>query len=1182
MAINFTDEQKEAIRARGRTLLVSAAAGSGKTATLTERIIASLTEEEHPLSLSRLLVATFTVEAANDMKKKIGKRLAEVLEASPHNAHLRKQELLLPSAQISTIDSFCVRLLRTNAEAAGISSSFRIADTAEGALLSSMVMEGLLDELYAGKCPALPAEEFLPVADALCGPKDDATLGELLLSLYDNVRHDIRGVEALAEAAALLEENKEQPFFSTPFGREVRARYAERLRDVATAETTLADALSDSSENTTFQKRLLFCRSEAEELLAYAARLLEDAVPPPPPLLQNGERIPAPRKEGLPPENALLGTLHSLAGGILKELRAQYFSMSGEALCRFLSRHAGASRVLYRLLLLFDARLEAEKERRHLLDFLDIERRTYALLIKDGERTPLAKELAAGYDAIYIDEFQDVNALQYGIFSAIAREDNLFMVGDIKQCIYAFRHSDPAIFARLRAAYAPLDTQKASTPATQFFTMNFRSDKPIIDYVNRVAGRLLAVAGGAPYGKEDELCFGKAEAGIPCLREKVETHLFERPARSSEQAGEELPPSQEECLYIRGEITRLLREGRKADGSPIRPSDIVLLFRTSRTMEQYAEALRGVAEVAIAGDSDFFLNPEVLLALALLYTVDNPQRDIYLAAALVSPIFGFDLGELTDIRQEEGKGLSLYDALCAYTERKDFKKGRYFLAMLAKWRRMAEGETVGDLVLQIFEDTGLFFLSGKGASPHHDSLFRFYQYARSFEASSYEGLYSFISYINSAIEKKKTLAKPMANAAKDAIRFMTMHAAKGLEFPVVFLVSQDKPFNMKSLTPPLLYDRAYGAVIRLGNEDGALEDNPLRRLVALRIKEGEHEEEIRLLYVALTRARERLYVTASVSGAEEKTEEAALLRYLPARWFYLSQSRASAWLLGLLGGAPDAPLTLHAAGDTADAAGAAVSDSASLGGEETPHAAAIEAELKARLSFSYPDSALTTLPEKLSVSRLSPRVLDGADEEELPLTLPPEYRPIRPRFLTGKERDSAALAGTATHLFMQFADYRRLKESGVDAECARLVEQKFLHPEDAARVRRDEITAFLASPLFARLEGAPLLRRELRFHVALPAADFTEDEEKKAALAGHTLLLQGVMDCVIEEADGYVILDYKTDRVPADRQKARALLLERHRTQLSYYAAAGTRLYGKPPKEVLLYSLALAETLKLP
>ena len=1164
MAYSFTEEQRRAIDTRDRTLLVSAAAGSGKTATLTERIIRSLTDGEHPTSLSRLLVVTFTNASAADMREKIGKALAAALEERPEDRHLARQQLLLPSARISTIDSLCVKLLRQYADEAGLSRGFRVADPAEAALLAIRVMDEVLDALYGGTAEGIGAEEFCELADTLTSAKGEDGLSEILRALYEKVQYDVRGVRALADARDAYRREEDKPFLGTAFGAEVAERYLSIFRPL---RERLFDAVSVIREAWTSptRRRLEVLEGDLsllDDVIAVlsardaAARSLPDTVER---MVNGGPKIP---------ENATAGDIHAHIKANYDQLRKDYFTYTDGELAETVKRLGDATDLLYRVLSLYEARLSAEKERRGILDFTDIERRAHRLLVCDGgEPTPLARELSLGIDYIYIDEFQDVNALQYGIFRALSRGDNLFMVGDVKQSIYSFRHADPTIFADLREAFAPLSEQRCAS--SLFFSRNFRCDGPIVRYTNAVAGRLLRLSGGRlAYKPEDDLVFSKLP---PSGEEPVRTHIFERPTDRLREDGE-MPDEEKsaaEARFVAAEVARLLREGTRADGSRIRPSDITLLFAKRSQMPLFAAALSEVARVREDGAGEFFLNPEVLLALSLLYTIDNPRRDIYLAAALRSPVFGFTMEDMVRLRTE-CRAPSFFDSLTAYCEaHPDFEKGKRFLETLDGWRRLAEGETVGGLLLAVFRDAGLLLLCGRGADAHHDNLYRLYQYARSFEASSYHGLYNFISYVNTAIEQGAEILKPAAEGEEDAVRFMTIHGSKGLEFPVCFLCNTDSRFSTQDLRTPILYDRTYGpALCLLSRTHGAPVNNPIRSLVAARIREGLAAEQIRLLYVALTRARERLYVLGTVSKLSEKLSERAVARFVdfPYAWNVLSAGSMLSMLLPILVERGDPYLEVHplpeipqvgydpsplAEGRDADllsdARGRVIAEryaryeeapeavlteseedfraavlaayeamlapeAPSGDGSETVFSAdpdeALAALLRARLSYVYPAAAECDLPEKLSVSRLYPEVLDGADDEErpTPAVLPP-YRPSIPLFAGGEERDVGAHAGTATHLFMQFCDLDRLVASGAEAELDRLVRDAFLSPEDAARVRLDEISAFVGSPLFARMRAAVRLRRELRFHATLSASAFTENEERREALSGRELLV---------------------------------------------------------------------------
>ncbi len=1235
MGHSWTAAQGAAIATRDRTLLVSAAAGSGKTATLTERIISSLLDPVAPSTLSRLLIVTFTNESAADMRKKIARALDAAIEKDPDNRALRAERLLLPSAKISTIDALCNRLLRQNAKEAGLSPDYRVADKAEAMLLAHAVMEERIEAAYAGEEHAgLSPEAFCLLADTLTTAGSEADLAEILLALYDKLQSTPLGIRFVEKTASAYEKEATLPFYASSYGKAIKKSVLSALSSFAERyKEGLAFYPEDEAIGSLTKRREYFL-SEYRALCALLSKLPEEEDPSR--LFDRDKRPPIPALRGkaitedIRAADEPLASLRRECNTYLEKIRERYFSYSQKAANALLPTTAAFLRALYAFYAGFEAELAAEKRRLNLCTFADLERLTYALLVaEDGGKTPLARTLSEGFDAVYIDEFQDVNAIQYGIFEALSQEGTLFMVGDIKQSIYSFRNADPRIFALLRETYPPLDSDEKQKAATLFFSENFRCDQPIVDYVNTVLGTLFRSAEGLlHYEDADDLVFSKKS---DCGMHAVRTLFFEKSKpKNQEEESENVFPSEEkedeeeeedtveaaEAAFVADEILRLLREGKRNDGEAIRPEDIALLFRSTAAMQAFREAIGGRFKTVVKDTGDFFLNPEVLLALSLLNVIDNPRHDVYLAATLRSPLFGFTLEDLLALRQKNKNGC-LYDALRAFCkEHPDFEKGNRFLSQLRIWRKEAEGVAVGELLLRVFRDSGLLYLSGEGADGKHENLLLLYNYARTFEGAAYQGLYNFIAYINRVIEEKRALLSSTEEAGAGAVRMMTIHSSKGLEFPVCFVCDVGHGFNRQDTRLSLLYEKELGLAVRLLCKNGnAKAENPLRNFFAERMDEAVAEEELRILYVALTRARERLYVTGSAKDLQKKLEKSKENLAFYGRREILSSPSYLSWLLHIPAVVESSDFSLVEAGSPPPRV-----CEETVPPIPTPTLDAAEAErlfeaFSKNLSFVYPDEALSCLPEKLSVSRLSPAVLDGtegecaplstlsgipsapADSEELfdlfskedvdPFGAEPPFTPTLPSFISGKREDEAALAGTATHLFMQFADFGLLEKNGVEAELARLVEKEFLRAEEAARVRKGEIEAFLRAPLFQKMKKAKCMRRELRFHASLPASLFTAEEEKKEALLGKTVLVQGVIDCILENGDGsYILLDYKTDRLTpyelTHRKAAEEKLIARHRTQLYYYAEALTRMYGKPPAAVSVYSLPLGDEIAVP
>lgn len=1201
--MNFTPAQRLAIDTKDRTLLISAAAGSGKTRTLTERIISSLIDREHPADLSRMLIVTFTRAAASELKERIEKAVSDALKNDPDNQHLARQLVLLPGAHISTIDSFCNFIVRQNAGILGISPAFRIPDEAERSLLMHTVMDELIDSLYANEIPSVLAPRFMTLAAELASARAEDSLSDVLLSLYESLQGQEDPVGVLRENARLYREECAMPIFETRAGKfisEMTVSAAEHYRlgiQRLHGEIRAEDGFW-GAEYAGFTEQFAAALQKIEDAarVGYAqaqAALAERAFPS------------APRnKKDIPKGDAAL-RMDAFCKECREEIRglfARYYAYSEQMWRETLPSLAERMETLAETIAVFAERFSAEKRRRMLCDFGDLSHLTYSLFCKDGKPTDAARAVAARFDAIYVDEYQDINAVQHKIFECIATPTNRFMVGDIKQSIYSFRHAQPDIFARMRREFSPIE-EKGET-ASLFMSDNFRCDKPVIDFVNSVFCPLFSLAGQSiGYEDADKLAFSKIyDKGITPREFPVKVGLFfskEMPKdapgdgdadeESADLLDESLPP---EALWVAKEIRRLLDEGEvRQDGKRITPSDIAILLRTGKNKtKRFSAALRALGvTVAAEEETEFFMTPEVLLALSILNSIDNPHRDIYLTGLMRSPLFSFSFEELMAIRREgdPDRTRSLYDTLLAYTAlHPEEEKPKKVLSFLDKWRARAEGMSVDRLLRELYAGTGLLSMRRDEKDLRRRSnLLLLYNYARRFEAGGYKGLYSFIAYINEIIASGKRFDDVKSTESeKSSVRIFTMHKSKGLEFPVCFVCDLGAPFNHPHNKLNLVYSHTLGAAMRMNDGSGLIPiENPWRNAVIDSIDLSQAEEEMRVLYVALTRARERLYVTGSPRKREDSFfPEAELLVKTFSRYSILAARNAMQWILAatenLPGGQPPFICTEEEEGGEKPA-------------ETTEQTAAADPRLtelfRERFAYRYPYEHMTNIPRKLSVSRLHPSVLD--EEEEPVAELSAEEKPqvaTVPAFLGGDKTDEAAKRGTATHLFLQFCDFRSLLEKGAEAELIRLREEGFLTAEDAKRVRLDEIELFCRSSLPADILSASEVYREARFHVALPAEEFAREPARRESLRGEKILVQGVIDCVFRRADGaLVLLDYKTDRLTKeqlrDKLLAKELLESRHGEQLAYYRAACRSLFGQLPDETLIYSLPLGDSIKL-
>ena len=1225
MAFDPTPAQKAAIELKNTDLLVSAAAGSGKTATLIERILRRITDPKDPCSVTELLVVTFTKDSASDLIAKLSRKLTEALAANPGDRHLSTQLLKVRSADVSTIHSFCMRVLKPNFQMLGLPSDFRVGDEGEVKMLRAREMRRTLDEFYEADPDTLDFS-FTAVADCLSHIKNEDALPEELLRLYDRLTAYPEGIGRLLRISSVAEGTD---FFDTVYG-DVLRRMILRFVDYYTAVFT--DAVSYFAATAPFDTKYL---PAFDEDLRYLRELRRDV------LLgyeATARRVTTASFASLSNVSKAKKTEESdffvlertkYKEYITKKLQKDYMAATLASIDAATKGTSALCYGIYRILSAFDRSFGEAKRSLGICDYGDLERYTYRLLVgEDGKPTPLAAEVGARYREIYVDEYQDTNELQDAIFRAIGNGHNRFMVGDIKQSIYRFRGADSRVFASYREIFPTYRPGMAQTGKglCVFMSDNFRCDRSVIDFSNAISRFMFSATDGVPFTKDDELKFSKSGAS---KEEPVDVYLFERNDDADEDA-----ECVEEARFIAGEIRRILKEEAKEDGKPYKPSDFAVLCRSPKhlapelTRRLMAYGIPVQAEIS----EKFFDRPEILLVLSLLNVIDNPLRDTYLAGALCSPVFGFVMDELIEIRRTESAALTLYDALCAY-EGELSPKISEFLATLGRWRELARAESSERLIRYLYEDTGLLFHS-EGGEEVRRNLLRLYHYAKTFEGSSYKGLYRFLEYVDSIRDE----SVQSASAESGGVTVTTIHKSKGMEFAVCFLSDLARPFNEKAAKETVVYDEALGFTTKLLGTGGVAHVNTVHRMCALRSTlDAERLENMRVLYVAMTRAKTKLILTAALKKRDETVE---LCRgesvYADAHWFYDRSGNFIRWILGgifkekptcarmffgdgegtvtgevpLYGGASAAketdPHENIEAQDAAPPVGGALPAAEAAGDREAAEGrAALVRRLQARFGYTYPHAHLETLPAKLTVSKLSPTTLDTWAEKD---NHPPVEEPVGadalwvtdpeeetqayedllapPAFLAGEKKATAAEAGTATHVFMQFCDFACLKQNGPREELDRLVKEKFLPEDMASLVKLSHVEKFLRSPLFAEMEAAASLKREFRFNLLLPADHFTADPVRKKHLVGEQILVQGVIDCLLFYPDGrYVLIDYKTDYLTQEEREnpdlAAAKLRARHGHQLAYYGLACEKMLGRKPEKILIYSLPLGDSVVL-
>lgn len=1187
MSKSWTAAQKCAIGTRDKSLLVCAAAGSGKTATLTERIIESLTDKTNPVDIDRMLVVTFTRAAAAELKQRISSALSGALAKDPSNKRLSEQMVKMPSAAICTIDSFYLDIVRSNFDKLELSPSFTTAEESELHLLSLSVMEDVIDDFYESH-----GDSFSQIAECFVNVRNGENLSNIFLNVYSRVESFPEGIEFLKLSAEKLSDDSKLDFFEGHFGNLTASQLIEKL---SYYEAIFKNYIEENSPLSTVSALIsdkLFVSKFIELIERKDYKACYEHV-----YSYSPVRLPVLSKLGIDNAEEFKSIRNKFKKDI-GQIKDHSFGIHPENISPVLNKTAEIIYYLYELILEFKIRLDAEKKQKNILSFTDIRNYAKRLLVnEDGSPTKTATEYSEKYSQIYIDEYQDVDRVQDLIFKSIAKPDARFMVGDIKQSIYGFRGAEPSVFASYRKNFADIKEAKEATEASVFMSNNFRCDAPVIDFANCVCSYFFGeCCDSIGYTKNDDLICSKIVENrvtdeVPVelsviVSDKCEEDESDEIDEIDEASGKEI-----EAKYIANKIYELLRTGKKADGSPIKPHDIAVLFRSQSMGEYLRRALAALGiDSASASDADYFENPDVMLVLCLLNAIDNPQRDIYLAGLLRSPFFNFSLDELIIIRQSADTSYSLYDALKITCENEGVlsEKCKDFDKTLCELRELAASMPVDKLLKHLYASE-LFLASGLISSDDSNNLLHLYEYARKFESYSFKGLYNFIAYINNLIDKKAKFTIGASSNKDGKVALMTIHKSKGLEFPVCFVCNVSSPFNLQDTRESLICDGQNGIALKISDGSGYARINtPMREALGKALQTTQIEEEMRVLYVALTRARERLYVTASVSSSEEKLmAKAEHNKKFKCAYTVRSARSYLDWILPALTGISTESFCNISFIKKEDIGEPVVSE---IESEELDlsRQGYFKKLLKERFSFVYPYAAATKLPAKISVSEML------SDDEDSLLIIQndiPHEVPV-PEILTKNDdmpinkQSTAAQRGTATHLFLQFFDFEYARKQGVRNELCRLIEKKFIPESSAELVYINELEAFLESDLFSKIQSAKRVVREQRFNILLDVDVLDNDPDFLRQTEGEFLAVQGVIDLIIEDKNGDIFLyDYKTDRLSAVELSSDELLkkkmAERHAPQLGYYKEAVKRLFGKECRAAFIYSTHAAKEIEL-
>ena len=1155
-----TASQRRAIETRGCPVLVSAGAGSGKTRVLTERLMRYVADPARPADIDSFLVITYTRAAAGELRGRITEELARLVAEDPGNARLRRQSALLRRARIGTIHSFCAELLRENCQKAGLPPDFKILEEERAEAMRVSCLDRVLEACY----DAADADpDFRLLADTVGAGRDDSALTALVLELHRKMQCHAFPAAWAEEQTALLSAPAADAG-ETPWGREL-LEWAKALADFWSAEM---EALLSEMEP---EERIYAAYADYIGLLADSLRELSrrlmigwDSVREALPLAL--PRFPTLRNS---PDKALsdrVGAKRKACVECFNKSVAAVFSQPSAAMLRDLETTAPAMRRLLRLTLDFDAAFRREKLSRGLVDYADLEHRAAELLIgADGAPTELARSLSRRYTEVMVDEYQDVSQVQDALFSAVSDGGRrLFLVGDVKQSIYRFRLADPEIFNKKYLAWGKPD----SGAERILLRENFRSRREILDAANAVFSRCMSRRlGDVDYNGDAALVLGARQyAGDVPVPELL---LFEQP----DGEGEERPDKTAlEAAFAARRIRELVESGATVTDAggerPMNYGDVAILLRSpNKTGGIYREALtKAGVPVGSAQGSGFFTAPEISLMLMMLSVMDNPHKDIPLIGVLRSAAFGFTPDELAAIRAAD-RDADFYTALekAAGTD----EKCRAFLERLASLRGEAADLSAAETVWRVIEALDLLALCSAmdDGARRRANLMALIELVEGFEGTGYRGLHRLNLWLRARADKGDE--PNTAALVGPAVQIMSIHRSKGLEFPVVFLCDAARRFNNSDQLGSVLIHPELGLGPRVTDFENRVRYPSLAHLaISKRQRREELSEEMRLLYVALTRAKERLFVTASCKDAEKTLEKTALLAEPPLAPETLARGQNFlTWLLCACLADGERHFKIRVCHDGEESGTGETAEAA-----ETPADPAALAELRRRLAFSYPHAAAVELPSKVTATELKGRYARDADAQAL--LRPGSFAFRMPVLGEGGRGLTAAERGVATHKLLQYMDFGAARgREGIRREIERLLAAGFLSPREAQAVNLSAVERLFRSPLGKRMLAADEPLREFRFSLLLDAGGLYPGAE------GEELLLQGVVDCCLEEDGALVLIDYKTDNVRTEEEiAARA---ERYRGQLTAYRDALTRILGKPVKEGVLFFLAPGREVRL-
>ncbi|MBO0993644.1 helicase-exonuclease AddAB subunit AddA [Bacillus sp. SD088] len=1224
-SVTWTDDQWKAIMAKGQDILVAAAAGSGKTAVLVERIIKKITAKDDPVNVDQLLVVTFTNAAAAEMRHRIGEALEKAIEEEPGSTHLRRQLGLLNSASFSTLHSFCLNVVRSHYYLVDIDPGFRIADQTEADLLRDEVLDDVFEYEYGLE----ENEAFFQLVDTFTNDRSDHALQELVFKLYDFSRSHPNPDQWLEQIVMMYDLKDDQVIDELPFMNalkfDIQLQLAAAKDMLRSAEEIAQLPGGPSPREDNYLDDLLIVKDLEEAYLQGWEKLYERMNQ------WKFSRAKTCKGEEYDPELIEEADQYrKQAKAILEKLKKELFSRKPASFLKDMKEMKVVLKNLIELVKTFAQQYSLKKAEKALVDFADLEHLCLEILLNKEDSLISPSEIALSYRNQYkevmVDEYQDVNLVQETILRLVTAESendgNLFMVGDVKQSIYRFRLAEPNLFLD---KYLRFSSRGEESGLRIDLSKNFRSRREVLEGVNFIFKQIMgSTVGEIEYSRDAELVKGAGYTEIESDRFPVEIALVDRsdereepPAENEDHELMELEQSQLEARFIAQKIRTIIDERKtiyhvkSQEEKPVRYKDIVILVRSLGTAPNIVDECKSLGIPVYADlSTGYFEAIEVSIMLSLLKVIDNPDQDIPLAAVLRSPIIGLNEEELAHIRIQSRKK-SYYHAMKQFIATlpdpkytRAHQRVSQLFSQLDEWRSMAREGSLSELIWQLYRDTDYYeFVGGlPGGKQRQANLRVLYDRACQYEITSFQGLFRFLRFIERMQERGNDLGVARTlGEEEDVVRIMTIHSSKGLEFPVVFVGGIGKKFNMRDIQSSFLFDKEYGFASKYVNPERRISYPSLPQIALRKKKKMELlAEEMRILYVAMTRAKEKLYLIGSVKNLEKAVEKwSNVVR--TSGWLLQDHERAAAtsyldWIGRALirheqtevfsNGMEFNPLQhpsqwrieivnqnslLEKRGEKEAIDGEWLKNVRE--GEVIPVTSPVKEVIYKRLDWKYPHSIATEKMSKQSVTELK-RLFEIKDEASGTQLVNQVQKPLydRPKFMKKKGQLSSTEIGTAMHTVMQHINLSLPPTlASIEELLDELIGKEILTLEQMEVIPSEQIVHFFEQKLGKALLTANKVYREVPFTMGIPAHRIYSDWESQE----ENILVQGIIDCVWENDEGIFLLDYKTDTIqgkfPGGFAQAKPILAKRYQAQLDLYEQALQEIWGVPVKEKYLY-----------